>query len=163
MFSKSWMSVIVSELTRRSVSDTLRENPPEEIVGGISHCRECPHVHLSQPSPKPVTLPALNASFTYDGDGKRVKSTINGTTTYFVGAHYEVSGLTITKYFWDRRKQIRWECLRFGKGLCGAPCGPTLPKGDRRSPSSRCNTHKKTSPENSRASHDLSSEHRRWA
>jgi hypothetical protein len=40
-----------------------------------------------------ATPPAFqSAEFDYDGDGKRVKSTFNGTiTTYFVGAHYEVS------------------------------------------------------------------------
>jgi hypothetical protein len=31
-----------------------------------------------------------------NGDGNRVKSTINGTTT-FVGNYYEVSGSTVTK------------------------------------------------------------------
>jgi len=35
--------------------------------------------------------------FGYDGDGRRVKSTVDGTTTYFVGAHYEVTGSQITK------------------------------------------------------------------
>jgi len=33
----------------------------------------------------------VTATFVYDGDGRRVKSTIDGTTTYFVGAHYEVT------------------------------------------------------------------------
>lgn len=39
------------------------------------------------------------ATFVYDGDGRRVKSTVNGTTTTFVGAHYEVTGSTVTKYY----------------------------------------------------------------
>jgi RHS repeat-associated protein len=48
-----------------------------------------------------------NATFVYDGDGKRVKSTFNGaTTTYFVGAHYEVTGSTITKYYYAGSQRI---------------------------------------------------------
>ena len=39
------------------------------------------------------------ATFVYDGDGRRVKSTINGTTTTFVGSHYEVTGSTVAKYY----------------------------------------------------------------
>jgi RHS repeat-associated protein len=43
----------------------------------------------------------------YDGDGKRVKSTFNGTlTTYFVGSHYEVTGSTITKYYYAGAQRI---------------------------------------------------------
>jgi RHS repeat-associated protein len=48
-----------------------------------------------------------SAAFTYDGDGRRVKSTFNGTTTtYFVGAHYEVTGSTITKYYYAGAQRI---------------------------------------------------------
>jgi RHS repeat-associated protein len=51
--------------------------------------------------------PFSNAVFVYDGDGNRVKSTINGTlTTYFVGAHYEVTGSTITKYYYAGSQRI---------------------------------------------------------
>jgi RHS repeat-associated protein len=40
------------------------------------------------------------ASFTYDADGKRVKSVMDGETTLFVGAHYEVkNGNQITQYY----------------------------------------------------------------
>ncbi len=39
------------------------------------------------------------ATFTYDGDGNRVKSVVGATTTYFVGSHYETSGGVITKYY----------------------------------------------------------------
>ena len=40
------------------------------------------------------------AQFVYDGDGKRVKSVINGETTHFVGSHYEkiING-SATKYY----------------------------------------------------------------
>lgn len=46
-----------------------------------------------------VTGPSLTASFVYDGDGNRVKSTINGTTTTFIDAHYEVTGSQVRKYY----------------------------------------------------------------
>jgi len=40
------------------------------------------------------------ASFTFDADGKRVKSVMDGETTLFVGAHYEVkNGNQITQYY----------------------------------------------------------------
>jgi RHS repeat-associated protein len=39
------------------------------------------------------------ASFTYDADGARVKSVMEGETTYFVGNHYEVTGSAVTKYY----------------------------------------------------------------
>jgi RHS repeat-associated protein len=43
----------------------------------------------------------------YDGDGRRVKSIVNGnTTTYFVGTHYEVTGSTITKYYYAGSQRI---------------------------------------------------------
>jgi RHS repeat-associated protein len=43
----------------------------------------------------------------YDGDGRRVKSIFNGnTTTYFVGNHYEVTGSTITKYYYAGGQRI---------------------------------------------------------
>jgi RHS repeat-associated protein len=46
------------------------------------------------------------AQFTFDGDGNRVKSTIDGTTTYFVGAHYEVSDSTVTKYYFAGPQRV---------------------------------------------------------
>jgi RHS repeat-associated protein len=63
------------------------------------------HITLSRPL---LPLGAFNnATFVYDGDGKRVKSTFNSTTTtYFVGAHYEVTGSTITKYYYAGAQRI---------------------------------------------------------
>jgi len=60
------------------------------------------------PTVTPTTPPAFqSASFVYDGDGKRVKSIINSAIiTYFVGAHYEVSGSTITKYYYAGSQRI---------------------------------------------------------
>jgi RHS repeat-associated protein len=42
----------------------------------------------------------LSANFSYDGDGKRVKSVVEGETIYFVGSHYEKTGTNVvTKYY----------------------------------------------------------------
>ena len=48
-----------------------------------------------------VSGPSLSASFVYDGDGKRVKSIINGEIILFVGAHFEFNDTTneVTKYY----------------------------------------------------------------
>ncbi len=40
------------------------------------------------------------ATFVYDGDGQRVKSTLNGVTTSFVGNYYEKTGKNSTKYYY---------------------------------------------------------------
>jgi RHS repeat-associated protein/CSLREA domain-containing protein len=61
-----------------------------------------------------TTVPVLsvfaNAAFTYDGDGKRVKSVMTMTTavntTYFVGTHYEVTGSSVTKYYYAGSQRI---------------------------------------------------------
>jgi RHS repeat-associated protein len=61
------------------------------------------------PTVAPTTPPPSfqNATFVYDGDGKRVKSIINNAiTTYFVGAHYEVTGSTVTKYYYAGSQRI---------------------------------------------------------
>jgi RHS repeat-associated protein len=43
------------------------------------------------------------ATFTFNGDGQRVKSVMDGETTLFVGGHYEIAnpgaGQTVTKYY----------------------------------------------------------------
>jgi len=56
-----------------------------------------------------LTIPIfvfVNATFTYDGDGNRVKSTIDGVTTYFVGNHYEVANGVVTKYYFAGSQRI---------------------------------------------------------
>lgn len=63
------------------------------------------------PAPKVQAMPnavgtAINATFVYDGDGNRVKSTINGVTTYFVGNLYELTGAQITKYYYSGGQRI---------------------------------------------------------
>jgi len=40
------------------------------------------------------------ASFVYDGDGNRVKGTINGTTISYVGNYADWSGSSLTKYYY---------------------------------------------------------------
>ena len=46
------------------------------------------------------TVTGLVTRFTYDGNGNRVKVTSGVTTTVYVGAHYEVQGATVTKYYY---------------------------------------------------------------
>jgi RHS repeat-associated protein len=54
------------------------------------------------------------ATFVYDGDGTRVKSTINGVTTSFVGQHYEVTNSVATKYYFAGTSRI---AMRTGSTL----------------------------------------------
>jgi RHS repeat-associated protein len=54
------------------------------------------------------------ATFVYDGDGARVKSTINSTSIFFVGAHYEVSGSTVSKYYFAGIQRV---AMRSGSTL----------------------------------------------
>jgi RHS repeat-associated protein len=51
---------------------------------------------------------AATASFTYSGDGQRVKSTIGGVTTIFIGnyAEWNVSAGTMTKYFYAGSSRV---------------------------------------------------------
>jgi hypothetical protein len=51
---------------------------------------------------------AKNASFVYDGDGNRVKSVLNGTTTYYVGSHFEWTGSTtsMVKYYYAGGQRV---------------------------------------------------------
>jgi RHS repeat-associated protein len=46
------------------------------------------------------------ATFVFDGDGKRVKSMVNGESTLFVGPHYEVTGTQVTKYYFAGAQRI---------------------------------------------------------
>jgi len=43
---------------------------------------------------------AATASFTYDADGNRVKSVLNGETVVYVGNHYEVDNGVVKKYYY---------------------------------------------------------------
>ncbi|NWF65696.1 MAG: RHS repeat protein, partial [Chloroflexi bacterium] len=42
---------------------------------------------------------AVTASFLYDADGKQVKAVVGSTTTYYIGAHYQVDNGVVTKYY----------------------------------------------------------------
>ena len=49
---------------------------------------------------------AAVASFVYDGDGNRVQSTINGTTTTFIGNYYSVTDSIVTKNYYSGTQLI---------------------------------------------------------
>jgi len=61
-------------------------------------------------TPTPSAPFFTNATFTYDGDGKRVKSVMTtnqgSTTTYFVGGHYEVANGVVTKYYYAGAQRV---------------------------------------------------------
>jgi RHS repeat-associated protein len=75
----------------------------------------------------PTAPPAFqSASFVYDGDGKRVKSTFNGTsTTYFAGTHFEVTGSTVTKYYYGGSQRIAMRTGGVLKFILGDHLGST--------------------------------------
>ena len=52
----------------------------------------------------------LSALFTYNGDGQKVKSVVNGETILLIGGHFEVlnpgTGQTVTKYYFAGGSRI---------------------------------------------------------
>ena len=46
------------------------------------------------------------ASFVYNGDGQRVKQTLNSVTTVFIGEYYQQTGSSVTKYYTAGAQQI---------------------------------------------------------
>jgi len=46
------------------------------------------------------------AAYVYDGDGVRVKATVNGVTTVCIGNYYEQTGSTIRKYYYHAGKRV---------------------------------------------------------
>jgi len=42
---------------------------------------------------------AATASFAYDADGKQIRATVNGTSTVYIGSHYEVKNGVVSKYY----------------------------------------------------------------
>ncbi len=47
-----------------------------------------------------VTANGQTTTFVYDGDGRRVKKTDAGGTTFYPSEHYEVKGGVVTKYYY---------------------------------------------------------------
>jgi YD repeat-containing protein len=86
-------------------------NMTSRVIGGqtwnLSYDAENRLVSASGPN-------GFSASFLYDGDGQRVRSTIGGVTTTFVGNHYEVTGGAVTKYYYANGQRI---AMRTGSTL----------------------------------------------
>ena len=57
---------------------------------------------------------AATATFAYDGDGKRVKATVGGVTTTYIGSYAEWSGTTLTKYYYADGQRV---AMRAGSTL----------------------------------------------
>jgi RHS repeat-associated protein len=68
---------------------------------------------------------AVTASFLYDGDGKRVMSTIGASTTYFVGNIYEVANGVVTKYYYAGGQRIALRSAGVVSYLLGDHLGST--------------------------------------
>jgi YD repeat-containing protein len=68
--------------------------------------------HLTQVKKNGSTL----ATFVYDGDGKRVKGTVSGVTTAYIGNHFEWTGSTSTmkKYYYAGGARV---AMRVGSTL----------------------------------------------
>ncbi len=80
----------------RTVLAPIVGNPNNKDVFDLSYDAENRLVQVKKNN-------VLNATFTYDADGRRVISVMGSETTHFVGAHYEVtnpgSGQTVAKYY----------------------------------------------------------------
>jgi RHS repeat-associated protein len=72
----------------------------------------------------------VSASFVFDGDGNRVKSMINGTTTTFVGTYYEITGSSITKYYYQGPNRIAMRNSNGVRYLFGDHLGSTSVTAD---------------------------------
>jgi RHS repeat-associated protein len=57
---------------------------------------------------------AVLESYVYDADGQRVKKTVGATSTYYYFPHYEVTGSTVTKYYFFAGQRI---AMRVGNTL----------------------------------------------
>jgi RHS repeat-associated protein len=49
---------------------------------------------------------SATASYVYDGDGNRVKATVNGVTSVYVGNYYEVTGGVVKKYYYHGSTRV---------------------------------------------------------
>ena len=60
---------------------------------------------------------SISASFIYDGDGVRVKGTVNGTTTIYLGELYEASGATVKKHYYSSVARVEGSSIQTENGL----------------------------------------------
>ncbi|MCK7520352.1 MAG: hypothetical protein MZV64_23050 [Ignavibacteriales bacterium] len=84
-------------------------------VGGLSHGVQS-HLHKGRVAAR-AFAPFTGATFVYDGDGRRQAQTINGVTTYFIGAHYELTGSQVTKYYFAGTTRIATPALAPGASV----------------------------------------------
>jgi YD repeat-containing protein len=86
----------------RSFNYDANGNMTQRVIGGNTYTLS----YDAENRLVSVTGPSMSATFTYDGDGNRVKFPINGTITTFVGNYYEVSGSTVTKYYFAGASRV---------------------------------------------------------
>ena len=65
-----------------------------------------PTTTLLEPALSPQMQTSTIASYTYDGDGRQVKAVVGSTTTYYVGAHYQVDNGVVTKYYFAGAQRV---------------------------------------------------------
>ena len=65
------------------------------------------------------------ASFAYDGDGKRVRGTINGVSTNYVGTYYEETATVATKYYYAGAQRVAMRTAGVVFYLLGDQVGST--------------------------------------
>jgi RHS repeat-associated protein len=53
-----------------------------------------------------ITVGANTTTYVYDGDGNRVKKTVNGVSTFYVGNHYEVTNGVATRYYYFGKQRV---------------------------------------------------------
>lgn len=94
--------------TNTPTATATRTNTPTATSTGTATFTPSPSFTPSATQP-PVPV-FSTAQFVYDGDGKRVKSVlttnVGQTTTFFIGAHYEVTGSIVTKYYFAGTQRI---------------------------------------------------------
>ena len=56
--------------------------------------------------------PSFSATFAYDGDGNRIKATVGGVSTSYIGTHFEWTG-SMVKYYYAGGQRLG---MRIGSG-----------------------------------------------
>ena len=59
---------------------------------------------------------AATASFVYDGDGNRVKGTVSGATTVYIGNHFEWTSVGNTKYYYHGATRLAMRRIGYASG-----------------------------------------------
>ena len=104
-----------------STSYTYDNNGNMETRGGSSNrLTYDPENRLTQ-----VISGTVTTNYVYNGDGARVKKTVSGTATYYVGNWYEVTNGVVTKYYYFGAQRVAMKQNGVVKYLHGDHLGST--------------------------------------